>query len=133
MARDTREIDWGSAQVQDGTLTVTLSGARSKAWSARFEGVLALLARTHTSWGKVSLAKKAIRVTGLTPGTETDLRHFLESIVLEANSAVEPDARPPGDEANAAPESEVDPEERMAATFRAFASESTSPPEHDDF
>jgi Protein of unknown function (DUF1360) len=50
-ARETREIDWTSAKVRDGTLTVNMIGASSKAWRARFASVLALLNGPHTSWG----------------------------------------------------------------------------------
>ena len=40
-----RHIDWASTQIEDGTLTVKLTGIGSKAWKARFENVLALHAR----------------------------------------------------------------------------------------
>lgn len=38
-----REIDWASAKVRGGTLTVALNGSVSKARSEDFDGVLRLL------------------------------------------------------------------------------------------
>jgi hypothetical protein len=115
-----RQIDWASAQIEDGTLTVELAGKGSKAWKARFENVLALLDTPHTSWGAVRLTKSAVKVAGVQQGAEPELRHFLESVVLQANSDTQPEA----------PEDDAEPDEvgekpnvneQMTATFRAFA------------
>jgi hypothetical protein len=121
-ADERREIDWSSAQVHDGTLTVDLDGASSKGWRTQFERVLTMLDSPHASWGEVSIGKKNIQVTELMEGTEDEVRHFLESIVLEVNSGLEPDAAEGSDEANSPA---VDPEEQMAETFRGFAHESS--------
>src|ERR1700724_3230920 len=86
-----RQIEWGSAQIEDATLTVELTGSASKAWKARFESVLALLDTPHSSWGEVRLTKKGIKIADLQQGRESELRHFLESIVLQANSDTAPD------------------------------------------
>lgn len=115
-----RHIDWASAQIEDGTLTVELIGKGSKAWKARFENVLALLDTPHTTWGEVRLHKSTVKVAGVQQGGEPELRHFLESVVLQANSDTQSEA--PEDEAegdDAGGESDVD--EQMAATFKAFA------------
>jgi hypothetical protein len=115
-----RQIDWASAQIEDRTLTVDLTGKGSKAWTARFENVLALLDTPHTTWRAVRLNKRAVKVIGVQQGSEPDLRHFLESVVLQANSDTQPEA--PDDDAetdDAGEESDVD--EQMTATFRAFA------------
>ena len=116
-----RQIDWDSARIKDATLTVELSGPSSKAWGAQFEHVLVLLDTPHNNWGEVKLTKQAIKVAGVQPGVESELRHFLESIVLQANSDVAPD--PPEQDADSEgdPASELD--ESMTATFRSFASE----------
>jgi hypothetical protein len=42
VTHEPRNIDWGTAEVEEGTLTVQLTGPSSKAWKQRFEGVLAL-------------------------------------------------------------------------------------------
>jgi hypothetical protein len=42
-SRSARTIDWASAQIRDGSLTVELHGENRKGWSKDFGGVLALL------------------------------------------------------------------------------------------
>src|SRR2546423_1492609 len=96
-ASEQRNIDWGSAEVEHATLTVELSGAPSKAWTQRFENVLALLDTPHNRWAQVHLNRKAIQVAGVQPGTETELRHFLESIVLQVNSELPESEEPEQD------------------------------------
>lgn len=123
-APEPRQIEWGSAQIEGGTLTVELAGASSKAWRARFENVLTLLDTAHSSWGEVSLIKKAIKVADVGQGSEADLRHFLESIVLQANSDTEPDAPLPDDEGE---DHEPNTDEQIAETFRGFAAEQPHP------
>ncbi len=117
-----RNIDWGSAEIEDATLTVALIGASSKAWKQRFESVLTLLDTTHSRWGEVHLNRKAIQVVNLQPGTETELRHFLESIVLQVNSEL---PQPEEPEQDAEQEPQVDEaataDRQMTAAFRAFA------------
>ncbi len=117
-----RQINWGSAQIEDGTLTVQLTGSASKAWKARFEDVLALLDTPHSRWGKVRLTKKGIKITDLQQGSESELRHFLKSILLQANSDTQPDT-PQQDNEDEDEEDKPDPDEQMAATFRGFAAE----------
>ena len=81
-----RKIDWSSAEIEGATLRVALTGTSSKAWKQRFESVLALLETTHGRWGETRLTKKGIEVADVQPGAETELRHFLESVVLQVNS-----------------------------------------------
>lgn len=85
------EIDWGSATIKDATLSVELTGSAPKQWRESFDAVLA-----------------------------PDLRHFLESIVQQVNSDLEPEE----DEAEQVPD---DPrkaaDQELAATFREFAEE----------
>jgi hypothetical protein len=115
-----RQIDWASAQMEDGKLTVELTGKGSKAWKARFENVLALLDTPHAGWGDVRLNKSAVKVTDVQQGTEPELRHFLESVVLQANSDTQPQAPEDVAEIDEAAE-EPDVDEQMTATFKAFA------------
>jgi hypothetical protein len=119
MAAEQRQIEWGTAEIDDATLSVQLAGASSKAWKARFENVLALLDTPHGRWREVSLTKKAISVSGVQHGSEAELRHFLESAVLQANTDTAPDAPLPHDEEDEEP----DADEQMAQTFRSFAAE----------
>lgn len=115
-----RSIRWGSAQIHDGTLSVELTGTASKAWSTRFRGVLALLDAPSRGWGEMTVRKNRIEITEVQEGSESELRHFLESVVLQANAGshtAQNGEVPPGEE------SERDPEAEMAATFRSFADE----------
>lgn len=128
-ASEPRHIDWGSSDVEKARLTVKLTGASSKAWKARFESVLAMLGTAHNSWGAVRLTKHAIKVAGLQRGRESELRHFLESVVMQTNSDTEPKALAP--EEGVEDDREPDADEQMARAFRAFADEHELEPEHE--
>jgi hypothetical protein len=114
------EIDWANAEVHDGALTAPLSGSASKAWREHFNGVLRLLEHSNGVWGEVKLTKKAIEVGDLRAGSEADLRHFLESIVVQVNAELAPAEQPSSDA-----QEPVDPEQRadreMTETVRSFA------------
>ena len=120
-AIEPRQIQWGSAEVEDATLTVALTGRAANAWKARFENVLTMLDTPHNGWGEVRAVKKALKVNDLEQGSESELRHFLESAVLQANSdtatgtCASHDGRIEDDEPG--------PDEQMTAAFRAFATE----------
>lgn len=117
-----REIDWASAEVSDGDVTVELSGKSSKAWRERFDTVLRLLGPSGGGWGEVKLAKGAIRVKALRPRAEGDLRHFLESLVVQVNAELPPGEDDDEDDAGA---DSVDraaiQDAEMTATLRSFA------------
>src|SRR4051794_37816729 len=115
-----RAIKWDSAQVEDAVLTLELTGANSKGWKARFENVLALLDTPHSSWGDVRLNKSRVTVAAVLPGSESELHHFLESIVLQANADGEPDAREQ-QAANDHGQDEPDADEQMTQAFKAFS------------
>jgi hypothetical protein len=80
-------------------------------------GVAALLDQGQRRWGKVGLAKSVGRVSAVRGGAEEDLRHFLESVVLQVNTDL-------GRIEMAASESDgpgLGADRAMAATFRSFA------------
>ncbi len=108
-------IDWSTAQVEGGTLTVQLADATSKAWADRVAAVSERLDRAGSGWGDVAASKQQLQVTAVTPGAEEDLRHFLESAVAQANA----DFAAPEDAGSTANE----PDAKMAAAFQAFAEE----------
>jgi len=112
-----REIDESSAVVAEGTLSVEIIGENPRGWRRRFEGVATLLDQAQGRWGKVSLEKSVVRVTVVREGAEEDLRHFLESVVLQVNTdfGLADEAAP----ATAEPGRSAD--RAMAATFRSFA------------
>lgn len=115
-----RHLDWASAQMKDGMLTVELAGKGSKAWKARFENVLALLETPHATWGKVHLHKSAVEVASVQQGAESELRHFLESVVLQANSDAQPETPEDDVETDDAGE-QPNIDEQMTAMFKTFA------------
>jgi hypothetical protein len=120
-APEQRNIDWGSAGIEEARLTVELTGASSKAWKQRFLSVLALLETPHSRWGAVQLNKSGIRVAEVQQGTETELRHFLESIVLQVNSELPQPEDTEEDTEKTHVDEEARVDRRMAAAFRAFA------------
>lgn len=118
MATQRCEIDWASAEVHEGDVTVALRGKASKAWRERFDAVLKLLGPGGGGWGEVRLVRKAIEVHGLRPQAEEDLRHFLESVVGQVNAELpEPEGSENGEPTDRA--AILDAE--MTATLRSFA------------
>jgi hypothetical protein len=111
-----REIDWASAGVDGGTLTVALTGGASKEWGKRFGTVVERLRRPSSAWESIAVKKERIEVKGVEPGTEDDLRHFLEAAVQQVNADFAPDEDKAGD----AGEESAD-DQRMADAFRSFA------------
>jgi hypothetical protein len=105
------EIERGSAQVRDGRLTVALSDKAPEALA----GVIERLGRDGHPWGDVEVGKEKLQVGDVSPGTEAQLRHFLESAVLQANA----DAGLTADEDEDEKADSADAE--MTAAFRAFA------------
>ena len=105
------DIEWSSAEVSDGTLTVALSEKTSKEWRERFTGVLERLGGDG-----IEVKKEKVVVSGVEPGKEGDVRHLLESAVLQANADLGADEDEDEREDDV---SEADRE--MTAAFRAFA------------
>lgn len=117
-------LDWSSAEVHDGTLEVGLSGERPKGWKESFQRTVALL---HGRNWTIELKKDRVRVLGVAEGNEDRLRHFLESVVLQANSVHEetkPEARDEEPEADEdEPDEPAGPDAEMTERFRSFAGE----------
>jgi hypothetical protein len=114
------KLGWASAEVKDSTLTVALDGELSKDWKQSFERTVKLLG--NGDWDGVELKKDAVRVAGVTPGTEEKLRHHLEAIVAQANAALERGDEEGQDEDGDNDEPEG-PDAEMTAQFRGFAEE----------
>jgi hypothetical protein len=85
------EIDWGSAQVRSGELNVKFAAEPSSAWRKRFGLLARRLERPGESWGEITVKKTRIRVSEISEGAESDVHHFLESVVLETNAAEQQD------------------------------------------
>jgi hypothetical protein len=120
-------LDWSTAKVSDGKLTVSLDEKPSEEWTASFERTAELLDRG--TWAGVKLKKREVSVSQVEAGSEEKLRFFLESVVQEANAAQgsdEEDAsaeegreQASGEDEEAA--SEHDPDTEMTERFRGFA------------
>ena len=111
-----RAIDWPSAEVHDGRLTVQLTGQAPKGWVRHFQAVLELLDTQGSRWGEITVRKRELEVADVQEGAESDLRHLLESGLLQVNADLAPGAEP------AAPPSEADPtaeaDRRIGDAFR---------------
>jgi hypothetical protein len=103
------EIDWSSAEVRDGTLTVELTEKPQKDWLERLDAVVERLGHDG-----VKFDEQRISVQGVQPGGEGDVRHLLESAVLQVNADLGPDEP----EENGDEPSEGD--RQMTQAFRAF-------------
>jgi hypothetical protein len=120
---ETPRLDWSSAQVSDGTLTIKLSAKPSKPWKGVFDRTVKLLG--GGDWDEVELKSAAVKVTGVQEGVEGSLRQFLEGAVQEANatlaSAEDEDREGENEsEGDGAEGDEDDGDSRMTERFREF-------------
>jgi hypothetical protein len=118
------KLNWTSAEVEDAKLTVGLEGDTPKPWRKGFEGTIKRLGRS-SGWDEVSLKKHEVCVTGVTPGAEEKLRHYLESVIEQANASHPPEEpeEPEDDEGGEEQKAEDDggPDAEMQERFRSFA------------
>ena len=113
-------IDWASATVKDGDLTVALAGEPSADWAQRVQAVLERLERPGSGWGATKVTKTGIKVKAVTAGAEDDLRHLLDGAVQQANA----DFAPP-EEADAGDGELSEADSAMTEAFRSFSDETT--------
>ena len=112
-------IDWASADVSDGRLTVAFTEKPPKDWTERLQAVIERLAQHGTGWGAIETSKKKLLIDAVQPGAEADLRHLLESALLQANADANADTDHRADDAVTSSRSERD--QALTDTFRAFA------------
>ncbi len=111
------KIDWASALVRDRELVVKLKPRPPSRWRRRLRTIVAALEQTSGGWGTVTVKKRRLHVSDVTEEAAADLRHFLTSLVLEANAG-----EPQRQSAPPAPESPSEAlDRRLTAAFRAFA------------
>jgi hypothetical protein len=117
-------LNWSDAEVKDATLVVSLEGELPTGWKKSFDRTVTLL--RGGDWGKVQLKKGSVRVSDVEPDTEEKLRHFLESVVEQANADHPPD-EPDSDDRDEADEGQDGddegdgPDTQMTERFRSFA------------
>jgi hypothetical protein len=117
-----REIDWSTAEVRDATLTVSVSGDAPDDWTDYVSGVLERLDRGTSRWGDIEVEDDEFQVEAVRRGAESDLRHLLESAVLQGNAHFdlgddEDDERDDAEE----DEDDDDHDRQMEEVFRSFA------------
>src|ERR1700760_4809594 len=78
-------LDWSTAEVKDSNLTVQVDGDLPDGWADTFNTTVKLLG--GGSWGEIKLEGQKAEVSGLAPGSEEKLKHFLESVVQQANAS----------------------------------------------
>jgi hypothetical protein len=125
------KLNWSTAKVEDSKLTVDLDGELPSRWKDSFDAIARLLSGS-ADWGEVSLkGKKSVRVADVSEGSEERLRHFLESVVEQANADHRPDDSE-GDESDVSGDDDEDeggdddrvqasPDDEMSDRFRSFA------------
>jgi hypothetical protein len=122
------KLNWTTAKVEDSKLTVDLDGELPSGWKDSFDGVTRLLANS-ADWGEVSLkGKKSVRVVDVSEGSEERLRHFLESVVAQANADHTPEESErdedgeddDDDEGDHDDRDDASPDAEMSDRFRSF-------------
>ena len=121
------KLNWSTAKVKESKLTVELDGELPKGWKDSFNTVARLLAGS-ADWGKVALSKKKVSVADVPEGSEERLRHFLESVVEQANADHRPDDADrdqsgEGDDEDDGGDEDRDesgPDSEMSERFRSF-------------
>lgn len=108
------QIDWGAADINQGTLSLTLKGEIPKGWSRRFRNVVSLLGQGSSGWGEIATHKSTITVANIQQGSEDDLRHLLESALMQANADSE---QPESNDLD----THTDAERAMTDRFRSFS------------
>jgi hypothetical protein len=119
------KLSWSAAEVEDARLTVALEGEVPKAWKQSFERTVKLLGAGE--WGPVELKRKQVQVSDVAPGSEDKLRHHLEAIVAQANSATEEDDR----DEDGQDEEREGPDAEMTDRFRSFGEDDDDAEEGD--
>ena len=113
-------IDWASAEVRGGELTVALVGEANAEWAERVQAVVERLDRPGSAWGATKVTEAAVTVEAVGAGAEEDLRHLLDGAVQQANADYAPQAP---DDAGDEPSEE---DSAMTEAFRSFAQDEPS-------
>ena len=114
------KLNWSTAKVEDSKLTVDLDGELPSGWKGSFDAVARLLA-SSAEWGEVSLkGKKSVRVVDVSEGSEERLRHFLETVVAQANADHSPDESERDEDGDDDDRDDASPDAEMSDRFRSF-------------
>jgi hypothetical protein len=119
MADDDVTIDWASATVDGGRLTVPYAGKPPAGFKPALAHVIERLDRGGSGWGAIKVGKTKLRVDDVVAGSESDLRHMLEAAVLQANANVRDDSEDEAEPGGSGERSDAD--QTMTDAFRGFA------------
>ncbi|MGH2868859.1 MAG: hypothetical protein ACRDNK_15020 [Solirubrobacteraceae bacterium] len=112
-------LDWSTAEVKGATLTVALDGKAPSGWKGSFAATVRLLGGGE--WGEVAFKKRTVRVTDVVEGEEEKLRHFLDSVVEQANASAPSEPDQSESETDAESDEAEGPDAEMTKRFRSFA------------
>jgi hypothetical protein len=120
-------LDWTSAVVSDGRLTVGFSRKPPKKWRDVFERTLALLSQERWQTN-LNVRGGTVQVGPIAAGDEERVRQLLEGGVLEANTTLVSEAElfeGTGDDELAGPDADDEeeggsPDEELTDRFRSF-------------
>jgi hypothetical protein len=123
------KLEWSTAEVSDGKLTVGLTAKPPKEWRDTFERTAALLGAGN--WEVTLRPKKgSVQIASVQPGDEERVRQFVEGVVLEANGTLvsehelyQSETADDNDQEPDPEASEPSPDEELTGRFRAFADE----------
>jgi hypothetical protein len=121
------KLDWSTAEVSDGELTIGLTAKPPKEWRDTFERTAVLLGAGN--WEVTLRPKKgSVEIASVRPGDEERVRQFVEGVVLEANRTLVSEQElyegQPADDDDDEPDSDAPSrDEELTGRFRAFAAE----------
>jgi hypothetical protein len=120
------KLDWSTAEVSDGELTIGLTAKPPKEWRDTFERTAALLGAGN--WEVTLRPKKgSVQIASVRPGEEERVRQFVEGVVLEANRALVSEQElyegQPADDDDELDSDAPSRDEELTGRFRAFAGE----------
>lgn len=118
------ELQWSSASVSEGRLTVGFRGDPASEWTQRLTAIIDRLDRPDGRWGAIEVKRKrGVSVADVTSGCEADLRHMLDGAALQANADLAPD----DDDADAGRAKLSEQDVAMTDRFRSFADDAGEP------
>ena len=113
-------IDWASAEVKGGELTVALAGEPNAQWAERVQVIVESLDRPGSDWGATKVTDATVIVEAVSAGAEEDLRHLLDGAVQQANADFAPEVQDDGGDEPSEQDS------AMTEAFRSFAADEPS-------
>jgi hypothetical protein len=98
---------------------VALDGKTPPGWKESLATTVRLLGGGE--WGEVAFKKRTVRVKDVVAGQEEKLRHFLDSVVEQANASRPGETDSPESKTDAESDEAEGPDAEMTKRFRSFA------------